>query len=413
MMAAPCRRSASSRIRRTVAVPAWVAAPLAVSLLCSGCAQAPTRAAPPSAPEDYRDIGPRWSPTGDRIAFLRRWADGRAAVMVAAPDLSHPIAVTQPALLDPDVPIRTGRNRLTGLQQIAWSPDGRHLAYPHTALVEREETDPVLDTGLWEVDAGGGAPRPLAEPDPKKTQILTTYRSAAWSANGKWLAFVARGNRGETAITILPIGHRPRHTELLPRFDPYLDADLPTWSWDGRFLAFRRSVTRALTADPIERLRVIEPGGTQAQDILSLTPATYSAMVGAPASELAPRIAEIAWAPDNSRLAVTVVARAGSAATRDLWIVSRRGVAPPRRIPGSWIGAAWVDQRRLVALRRAPGGAFEAALLDAATGLARPLIAVPSDDMDWSPDRRSIVCAVPVTKGPAASVTLRVLRTGL
>jgi hypothetical protein len=333
--------------------------------------------------------------------------------MVASADLTRVRALAPPALLDPDVPIRTGRDRLTGMQQIAWSPDGLRIAYPRAEVVEREDGEPILIVGLWEVDAAGGAPHRLACPDTRNPQLLTTYRSVSWSATGARFAFVGRGDHGETAIYIRPARTNPHEDAPLPRFDSWLDSDLPTWSRDGRRLAFRQGIVRALTADPIERLRIIQPGGTDARDLWTLTPKAYAALTGLPEESLAPRIVDIAWAPGGSRIAATVAAGPENPPLRDLWVVSTRGAPAPKRLPGSWIGARWLDERRIGALRRTARGGFEADAIDTETAAVTRLTDAPSDDMDWSPQGRSIVCAIPNMEGPAANAMLRVLRTGI
>jgi hypothetical protein len=41
------------------------------------------------------------------------------------------------------------------------------------------------------------------------------------------------------------------------------------------------------------------------------------------------------------------------------------------------------------------------------------LAALPTDDYDWSPDRKRIVCRVPSPRRPVTPTTLRVIATGL
>ncbi len=390
---------------------AYLLAAMVALLACAGCRQTskPTRQS--IAPASYRDICPRWSPGGDKIAFLRRWSDGRASVMLANADLSGIRALTQPTLLDPDVPIRTGRERVTGAQQIAWTPDGRRIVYPAAEEIEGDEGETRLGIGIWDVSVTGGQPRRLVSAYSKAPRTLLTCRSIAWSPAGGFYAFVARGDRGETAVSIRSSRAPLEADEPLPLFDPDLDADLPTWSPDGTRLAFRRADSRALTADTIEKLRVIEPGGKSARDIWTLTSQGYGALVGQPAPAGTPRIVEIAWSPDRSQLAVTVTPDPHEASVRETWIVQAEGDAAPRRLPGSWIGVAWSGEHRLVALRR-DGAAFEAAAIDVATGEASRLARVDADDCDWSPDRRVLVCGCPNVEGPAAHTTLRVLQAG-
>ncbi len=104
--------------------------------------------------------------------------------------------------------------------------------------------------------------------------------------------------------------------------------------------------------------------------------------------------------PDERRL---LVLDATEQASRALFTGGSDGYAAP----------VWIDAQTLGAIRQHEGG-LDAVAVPLADGAPRRLCRLDSADMDWSPDRRSIVCAetdTPIRAG--GRTTLRVLSTGL
>ena len=192
-----------------------------------------------------RDTVPRVSPDGTRLAFIRSWPDDverPAAVFVMA------IAGGEPSpLIVPE----------HGVSEIAWSPDGRRLAYvtpsdpPRFAVGElvtgRAPVARRIRTLGWRWDQAGYLDRwdhlwvvPIEE---GASSLRLTWgdwgvRRPAWSPDGREIAFVAdrqpdTDRHPRPAIHVVPAdGGEPRPlVELAGR------ADAPTWSPDGRFVA--------------------------------------------------------------------------------------------------------------------------------------------------------------------------------
>ncbi len=210
------------------------------------------------SPPPAEDSEPVWSSTG-RLAFVRRLeVDGRPR---------HQIVAANTRGGEQRVLVRTGP---FASRSLAWSPDGRTLAY--VAAYPDPAVRHVL--GLFLVSARGGRPRfllraagmddvswspdgqrlvfaasvPGAEAfDPYRiftiTRVdrrivqLTQQRSSAiadatprWSPDGTQIAFVRTGRRGSTIHTIRPDGSGLR---LVAR-----DATGPSWSPSGDSLAY-------------------------------------------------------------------------------------------------------------------------------------------------------------------------------
>jgi Tol biopolymer transport system component len=150
---------------------------------------------------------PAWSSFGDAIAFEHReFPDGPAQLMLTSPSDSSGLRIS----IDPDGP--------RSLEQPAWSPDGRRLAFTCSwssrvdlCLANRD------GTGLVRLTDDS-----LLDGDP------------AWSPDGRRIAFTRRGadasdlDRAEVNLLDLATG---RITVLTAGSDP-------AWSPDGSKLAF-------------------------------------------------------------------------------------------------------------------------------------------------------------------------------
>ncbi len=98
----------------------------------------------------YNDVQPAWSPDGKQIAFVR--TKERAEEMDARMDIelieARPGAVPRP-LVRPYAP---------NVQHLAWSPDGKLVAYLQGLEAKYSM---YMHDELWAVPAAGGAPRAL------------------------------------------------------------------------------------------------------------------------------------------------------------------------------------------------------------------------------------------------------------
>ncbi len=180
---------------------------------------------------------PRWSPSGDRLAFL--------ATVGASPQLF----VMAMAGVDAAQTTKIS----TGVQQFAWRPDGESIAFAATDEAPKktgeERHNDVFEVGnndfltmaaprsthLWLVPAAGGEPRRLTSGDwslPVSHPPSSPASPIEWSPDGKSIAFVKvagpySGDADQSAIHILDVASgsaravtgRSRH-EGFPIFSP-------------------------------------------------------------------------------------------------------------------------------------------------------------------------------------------------
>jgi TolB protein len=119
---------------------------------------------------------PRWSPTGDTIAYIRM------------PDSNVPFTVGELVLAD-----GSGRNERVIAPADAghgyppvWSPDGRQVAFVVRENAEDSAADvdaPYLESNVYLADAASGSVRAMT----RFEGVLTD--GPAWSPDGTWLAF--------------------------------------------------------------------------------------------------------------------------------------------------------------------------------------------------------------------------------
>jgi dipeptidyl aminopeptidase/acylaminoacyl peptidase len=249
---------------------------------------------------------PRWSPDGRFLAFRATRGDAAETRKGA-----------QVWLLD-----RAGgeARRLTslpgGVSDLAWSPDGTRMvlavtdpdpdAEPEQKAGWKRKTAPplVIDRHLFKNDSDGylGNLRThlrLLDLATEKVEALTSgpcsEENPAWSPDGRRLAFVSNrtpdpDRNDETAIHVIEAraGAEPRQLTS----HPGPDGGRPSWSPDGKWIAFLRGDETRYTAYNLNQAAVVPAAGGP---VRLLAPALDRRVYG-----------PLLWSRDSARLTFLV-----------------------------------------------------------------------------------------------------------
>lgn len=391
--------------------------------------------------DEYLDFNPRWSHDSSRIAYLRRFKDRSVQLCLASGDLQQVRALTAPEAVSPDRPYRAGIANELAPEGPVWSPDDTRLAIPRVEWFTFENGERLPGTGYWQYHLLQKRYTPLVEHPPRYQGGFFYFRSLIWSPDGARIAYLGEGLQGETILYLRTLPDKQKNDDTLsdaPRFDMYADTDFPVWSPGGERLAFRQGVLKAMTASRVESVRIIAPGTSEARTALRLAPKRAVLLTGEKPSTLpfsplknahldppyanyaAPRISGLAWSPDGSRLAIRLVPESDTYSAGQLWILEVNHADVLRRASPqdglNYLTPIWINGSTLGALRGVPGKSrtFEAVSLSVET-MTKPrlLCMLPGDDVDWSPDRKRIVCALSGKTSPNASTTMQIYETGL
>jgi Tol biopolymer transport system component len=420
-----------------------------------------------SAP--YEDIAPRWSPDGRRIAFLRRTPDRRQQLYLTDIYLNRVLPLLEPEMACPDRLFNASQHRYLSPDALAWSPDGKQIAFIRGEWFKFEDGDRLPGTGLWSLDTVTGRVLPLAL-HPKDYKLgYYYYRYPQWSPDGRYLAFVGEGISGERVIFVRTLQGQ-KADEVAPRYDDYEDSDWPVWKPESErenhgetrreqenpttrpenqkpktknpTLVYRQKIQRAATSPHTETLRRVQPGsadGRQSGEIWRLRAVDYARLLakrdngsrrdpeyrlglvqyptpGTPKLEpVAPRAGHLAFSPDGKRVAFTLTPDGQAFDRYELWTLEPdTGKAQRvRATPGpGYLAPVWIDNDRLGVL--SPNGEqYDVKVIEVKTGTSRVLGTIESADCHWSPDRRFIVYAGKAGPRSAGETTLRLLQTGL
>jgi hypothetical protein len=149
-----------------------------------------------------RGRGPAWAPAGGRIAY-----DTLNTIFIASASGQH-------------------SQRLVGggAREPTWSPDGRRIAFTRHG-------------SLYSIDTSGHHLQRITRPSRlKKPRVQTQDSEPAWSPDGRLIAFVeSRGGCDKSIWTVAPNGHGRRR---LTHSRPVNSALSPDWSPDGRTIAY-------------------------------------------------------------------------------------------------------------------------------------------------------------------------------
>jgi len=191
------------------------------------------------------------------------------------------------------------------LSEVALAPDGRRLVYGLTEITRRDDTEMSV-SALWLIDAhdGSGKTRLTACPPPAEP---CEEHGAAWSADGRHIAFVTTDAKGQTQIAVASADAREVHV-ITNAQGP---VDVPRFAPDGARIAFLYAKGAPRTPGPLHPL---------ARDAGVLSSTVYEqrlTVIGLEGGEprlLGPddlNVYEYDWAPDGQRFVVSAAHGSG------------------------------------------------------------------------------------------------------
>jgi Tol biopolymer transport system component len=301
---------------------------------------------------------------------------------------------------------------------LAWSPDGRLLAYVNRNLYWRFSVN-VANASIWILDADGGEPVPV-------TDEAHLNVSPQWLPDSRHLLFVSNrdGPRGIYVVEVGPEGPRGTPRSVLSSSDPHSISV----SADGRRLAFAKFPgAQNIWAVPIPQAGVVSiraavpvTAGTQVVESHSLSPDgewivfdsnrrgefdIYKQPLEGGSQQLIADITGHAFAPDWSSVGAEIAFYARSEKTGgggEVFVLSGSGGAPEQLtdFPGNDDFPDWSPDGLAIAYHSmGPQGAGPQGIWL----VSRDSLSLPWNDPvqltdfgcalpDWAPDGASLVC---------------------
>jgi Tol biopolymer transport system component len=183
-------------------------------------------------PSGVSDVQPDWSPDGSRILFERQYPDRPFEIFTVRTDGS---GLRQ---IDPGCPPGIPADQICEELTPAWSPDGRRIAFgrPYGRIRQENGEDTIEVLAITVVRPDGSHARQITQLERPTTSEDT---APTWSPDGRWIAFQRLNITAEPRkhVAVFVVGADGRG---LRRLTPWAlnGGDHPDWSPDGSRILF-------------------------------------------------------------------------------------------------------------------------------------------------------------------------------
>ena len=217
------------------------------------------------------------------------------------------LCLCAPALAAPDQAgisrILEGLGSVHPFSEVSMAPDGKHIVYGNVVAGSRSGAA-VEVSALWIANAedGSGATRLTACPG-----SVCDEHGAAWSPDGKQIAFVTADANDQTQIAVADADGSNART-LTHAHGP---VDTPRWAPEGKRIAFLYSKDAPKTPGPLNPLA--RDAGELSSTIYEQRLTVIASQGGEP-SVLGPddlNVYEYDWSPDGKRFVITAAHGSG------------------------------------------------------------------------------------------------------
>jgi dipeptidyl aminopeptidase/acylaminoacyl peptidase len=240
---------------------------------------------------------------------------------------------------------------ITGISEFTWSPDGKSIAYVGGAGGGFD---------IWIMTSGGKDARRLTSSGRYKKQ-------PRWSKDGKWIAFIAVEDDGNSNLRAISTDGQ----SLLTLTDSAAEESDPTWSPNSAQIAFTQRFGARNSIMTVD----IQSGMTRSLVDVAAT--------------------DLRWSPDGKWIAFVadlLQPRTEHRENADIFIVSTGGGAPRLLTPGTPrfrdTSPDWAPDSRRLVYASEENGFSNLYILDTQTDMRRPLATGSVELLSpyWSPD---------------------------